>query len=61
MTENLFETQYNITKKSKLKRFYESNKILIYSSILIVVIFFVSLGLYLENKERKRRPGWLFQ
>jgi len=54
MTENLFETQYNITKKSKLKRFYELNKILIYSSILIVIIFFVSLNLYLENKERKR-------
>ena len=54
MTENLFETQYNITKKSKLKKFYDSNKILIYSSILIVIIFFVSLSLYLENKERKR-------
>ena len=54
MTENLFEAQYNITKKSKLKKFYDSNKILIYSSILIVIIFFVSLGLYLENKERKR-------
>jgi len=54
MKENLFEAQYNITKKSKLKRFYESNKILIYSSILIVIIFFVSLSLYLENKERKR-------
>ena len=54
MTENLFETQYNITKKSKLKKFYDSNKILIYSSILIVIIFFVSLGLYLANKEKKR-------
>ena len=54
MTENLFETQYNITKKSKLKRFYESNKILIYSSILILIIFFVSIGLYLESKEKKR-------
>ena len=54
MTENLFETQYNIIKKSKLKKFYDSNKILIYSSILIVIIFFVSFSLYLENKERKR-------
>ena len=26
MTENLFEAQYDITKKSKLKKFYESNK-----------------------------------
>ena len=54
MTENLFETQYNITKKSKLKKFYDSNKILIYSSILIVTIFFVTLSLYLENREKKR-------
>ena len=54
MTENLFETQYNITKKSKLKKFYDSNKILIYSSILIVIIFFVSISLYLESKEKKR-------
>ena len=31
MTNNLIETQYDITKKSKLKKFYESNKILIFS------------------------------
>jgi predicted negative regulator of RcsB-dependent stress response len=54
MKENLFEAQYNITKKSKLKRFYESNKILIYSSVLILIIFFVSISLYLESKEKKR-------
>ena len=28
MAENLFETDYDVTKKSKLKRFYEENKIL---------------------------------
>ena len=54
MTENLFEAQYNITKKSKLKRFYESNKILIYSSVLILIIFFVSISFYFESKEKKR-------
>jgi len=54
MTENLFEARYNITKKSKLKRFYESNKILIYSSVLILIIFFVSISFYFENKEKKR-------
>jgi len=35
MTNNLIEAQYDITKKSKLKKFYESNKILICSFILI--------------------------
>ena len=54
MPENLFEAQYDITKKSKLKKFYESNKILIFSSILILIIFFGSLSFYLEMKEKKK-------
>ena len=54
MTENLFEAQYNITKKSKLKRFYESYKVLIFTSIFILTIFLGSFGYYLENKEKKR-------
>ena len=54
MPENLFEAQYDITKKSKIKKFYESNKILIFSSILILIILFGSLSLYLESKEKKK-------
>ena len=27
MEENLYQTQYDVTKKSKIKRFYESNKV----------------------------------
>ena len=54
MPENLFEAQYDITKKSKLKKFYESNKILIFSSVLILIIFFGSLFFYLEIKEKKK-------
>ena len=54
MPENLFEAQYDITKKSKFKKFYESNKILIFSSILILIIFFGSLSFYLEIKEKKK-------
>ena len=33
MAENLIEAQYDVTKKSKLKKFYEKNKILIFSFI----------------------------
>ena len=54
MTENLFEVQYDITKKSKLKKFYESNKILIFSSILILIICFSSFSFFLVNKEKKK-------
>ena len=54
MSENFIEAQYDVTKKSKIKRFYESNKILIFSSILILIIIFGSLSIYLENKEREK-------
>ena len=54
MAENLFETQYDITKKSKLKKFYELNKILIFSSILILIIVFVSFNFYLGKKEKEK-------
>jgi len=54
MTENFTHVQYDVTKKSKLRIFYENNKILIYSFIFILIIFFVSFSFYLENKEKKR-------
>ena len=54
MPENLFETQYDLSKKSKLKMFYESNKILIYSSIFALIIIIASYSYYQESKERKK-------
>ena len=54
MTENSFEARYDITKKSKLLKFYESNKIFIFSFILMLIIAFVSFNFYLDNKEKKR-------
>jgi len=54
MPENLFETQYDLTKKSKLREFYESNKILIYSSILTLIIIIVSYSYYQASKEKKK-------
>ena len=53
MNENSFEAQYDITKKSRLRKFYESNRILIFSSILILIIFLGSFSFYLENREKK--------
>ena len=54
MPENSIEAQYDVTKKSKLIKFYESNKILIYSFIAILVILIGSFNFYLEDKEKKR-------
>ena len=53
MTNNLIEAQYDITKKSKLKKFYESNKILIYLFIFILIILFGYFSYYLASKEKK--------
>jgi len=54
MNEDLIHAQYDITKKAKIKKFYEKNKILIY--IFIFFIIFTTFGTiyYFENKESKR-------
>ena len=54
MTDNLFEARYDLTKKSKLKKFYEKNKIFIFSLVFISMIAFGSFSFYLESKEKKR-------
>ena len=53
MAENLFETQYDLTKKSKLQKFYDSYKIVIFSFIFVLVILYGSFGYYLKSKENK--------
>ena len=54
MKENLFEARYDVTKKSKIKKFYESNKILIFSTILFLIIAIASVSFYSEFKEKKK-------
>ena len=54
MPDNLFETQYDLTKKSKLKNFYESYKIIIFSFIFILVILLGSFSYYTKSKENKK-------
>ena len=54
MTENFIEAQYDITKKSRIRRFYDSNKILIFSSILIIIISLASFIFYLKNVEKNK-------
>ena len=54
MTENFIEAQYDITKKSRIKRFYDSNKILIFSSILIIIISLASFIFYVKHVEKNK-------
>ena len=54
MNEDLIEAQYNITKKNKIKKFYEENKNLIYIFIFIAILALFGTIYYLENKESKR-------
>ena len=54
MPENIFEAQYDLTKKSKIKKFYDSNKIFIFSSITILIILLGALTFYLDDRENKK-------
>jgi len=54
MPDNLFETKYDLTKKSKVREFYDSNKILIYSSIISLIVIIVSYSYYQSSQEKKK-------
>ena len=54
MTENLIGAQYDVTKKSKLKKFYEKNKILIFSFIFLFIFTLGFFSFYLDNKEKQK-------
>ena len=54
MTENLYQAEYDITKKSKIRKFYESNKILIFSLFFIFIVLLGSFSFYLEAKKSKK-------
>jgi len=54
MADNLFETQYDLTKKSKFKEFYEKNKIFIYLFIFLLVTILFVTNYYLQSIEKKK-------
>lgn len=53
MNEKIIETQYDVTKKSKLRIFYDSYKVLIYSILSALLIFYASINFYLYKQEKK--------
>ena len=54
MPENLIEAQYDVTKKSKFKKFYDKYKILIFSTILILIFALGTYNFYLAKNEKRR-------
>ena len=54
MSEDFIEAQYDITKKTRVRKFYEKNKILIYVFIFFTTLSIFGIIYYLESKERKR-------
>ena len=54
MNENLFEAQYNVTKKSKLRKFYESNKIFIFLIASVLIIGAAAFSYYSGIKEKNK-------
>jgi predicted negative regulator of RcsB-dependent stress response len=54
MDEKLIEARYDVTKKTKIKKFYESNKVLILCAISFFVILIAFVIFYSESKERKK-------
>ena len=54
MNEDLIEAQYDITRKTKIKKFYEKNKSLIYIFIFFIIITIFGAIYYLESKESER-------
>ena len=53
MNENFSEIHYDVTKKSKIRKFYENSKFLIFSFIFIAIISIISINFYLISKEKK--------
>ena len=54
MNENLFETQYDVTKKSKFRKLYDANKLLIFSTLFVLIIASISFSFYTASREKKQ-------
>jgi hypothetical protein len=54
MPENTFEANYDVTKKSKFKKFYDEKKFLIYSVTIVIILLIFFSTFYTDRKEKKR-------
>ena len=54
MDENTFQREDYLTKKSKIKEFYDKNKIKIFSFLTLIIFFIIFLNFYIENKKNEQ-------
>ena len=54
MNENLFETQYDVTKKSRFRKLYDANRLLIFSILFVLIIASISFSFYTVSREKKQ-------
>jgi hypothetical protein len=54
MPDEFISAEYTISSKSKIKKIYEKNKVLIYFLLGILIAFCIFFTFYLKNKESKR-------
>ena len=54
MNENLFKTQYDVTKKSRFRKLYDANRLLIFSILFVLIIASISFSFYTASKEKKQ-------
>jgi len=54
MENNTFKSEELLLKESKIRRFYNNNKISIFSTFIFIFIFIFSTTIYLEFKKKKR-------
>ena len=55
MAENIFKTDYDVTKKSKAKIFFDKYKKVIYFLIVLFIISTFSIFFYIDYKEDKKK------
>ena len=54
MPDEFISAEYTVSNKSKIKKIYEKNKILIYFLIGVLITLSIFFTFYLKNKESKR-------
>tara|TARA_B100000029_G_scaffold160311_1_gene156134 strand:- start:2984 stop:3631 length:648 start_codon:yes stop_codon:yes gene_type:complete len=54
MDENTFQREDYLTKKSKIKEFYDKNKIKVYSFFTLIIFIIIFFNFYIENKKKEQ-------